>query len=173
MATPKQKAAARLPILEVAQLSDLEQLSVAEPIQVEVEMFGRRVRIVGRRLKPSETKEIQLLLERALPPALPGKGDEPDRFDLRDPAYLEAKETHRRQARALAIYQAYPAFKQGYDAQAATEGGQTDAERIMRFIESREVEDDYLEVLFRAVIERKVEASRYVGFTSGNSSRGA
>lgn len=160
-------AAGALPVIEITDLAELEKLTVAEPVVVEVEMSGRKIRLTGRRLRPFEVKEVQLLLERALPPMLPGKDGEPERMDLRDPKYLEEKETCKREARALAIHMGFPVFKEAL----ARQGGVIDKARIVEFIEHRDIDDDHLMALFMALTERRVEAARFVGFTSGNSSR--
>jgi len=156
MPKPKSK-----PVTEITELSQLEKLSHGEPIVVDLEIRQQSVRLVGRRLKPSETKEVKLLLERALPPVLPpGKEGGQPRYDLRDPNYLRAAEEDRRIARALAIYSAFPVFRQALE----KEGGAIDNKRIVDFIESRELEDDILELLFSRITERIVGVSAYVGF---------
>ena len=57
--------------VEITELSQLEKLSHGEPIVVELQIRNQLVRLVGRRLKPAEAKEVKLLIERALPPILP------------------------------------------------------------------------------------------------------
>lgn len=156
MPKPKSK-----PPLEITELSQLEKLSHGEPIVVDLQIHKQTVRLIGRRLKPSETKEVKLLLERALPPVLPPEreGGQP-RYDFRDPNYLRNAEEDRRVARALAIYSAFPIFKQSLE----KEGNAVETKRIVEFIESREMEDDILELLFSRVTERIVGVSAHVGF---------
>jgi hypothetical protein len=156
MPKPKPK-----PLLEITELSQLEKLSHGEPIVVELQIRKTAVRLVGRRLKPSETKEVKLLLERALPPVLPPEreGGQP-RYDFRDPNYLRSAEEDRRVARALAIYSAFPIFRQSLE----KEGGAVDHKRIVEFVESREMDDDILDLLFGRITERIVGVSAYVGF---------
>ena len=147
--------------LEITELSQLEKLSHGEPIVVEIEIRGKPARLTGRRLKPAESKEIKLLLERALPPVLPPEkeGGQP-RYDFRDPNYLRSAEEDRRTARALAVYSAFPIFKQALEAT----GVAVDTRTIVEFIENREMDDDILEALFARVTERIVGIAPYVGF---------
>jgi hypothetical protein len=154
MTKPKPK-----PPLEITELSQLEKLSHGEPIVVDLQIRKTAVRLVGRRLRPSESKEVKLLLERALPPVLPPEreGGQP-RYDFRDPNYLRTAEEDRRVARALAIYSAFPIFKQALENDAA------DNKLIVEFIESREMDDDILDLLFARITERIVGVSAYVGF---------
>ena len=157
----------RQPPMEITDLSQLEKLSHGAPIICDIVVRGQAVRLVGRRLKPAETKEVKLLLERALPPVLPPeKEGEPARYDFRDPGFLKTSEEDRRVARALAIYSAFPVFRQSFEALAnGAQGGPIDQDRIVQFIESREIEDDVLEVLFGRIIERVVSVPAYVGFS--------
>jgi len=155
-------------VIAITELSALEALSHGEPLVCELVVRQQIIQVVGRRLKPSETMEVQLLAERALPPIIPaqfdaaGKETTPERYDLRDAGYLQAKEVNRREARALALYSAFPIFKTALEKEAAD--APIDRGRIVKFIESRELEDDVLEELFRRVTERTVFA-RHVGFT--------
>ena len=97
-----------------------------------------------------------------MPPILPPEkeGEQP-RYDFRDPGYLRQSEENRRTARALALYSAFPVFRQALE----KEGGPVDQNRIVQFIENRDIEDDALEILFNLVIERIVGTGPYVGFT--------
>src|SRR5437879_7212592 len=115
----------RHPPVEITDLSQLEKLSHGAPIICDIVVRGQPVRLVGRRLKPAETKEVKLLLERALPSVLPPeKEGEPARYDFRDPGFLKTSEEDRRIARALAIYSAFPIFRQALAALAhAPQGG--------------------------------------------------
>jgi len=45
------------------------------------------------------------------------------------------------------------------------------SEEITAFIESLQVDEDVLDVLFRALTQRMVSAAEYVGFTFDSSSR--
>ncbi len=153
--------------VEITDLSQLEKLSHGEPIIADVIVRGQPVRLVGRRLKPSETKEVRLLLERALPPMLPPeKEGDSARYDFRNPAYLTESEDNRRQARALAIYSAFPVFRAALE----KEGGPVDRGRIIQFIENRELDDDILDILFNLVTERVAGIAPHLGFSSGSSS---
>jgi hypothetical protein len=150
------------PPQEVTSLSQLEQMSNGAPVIVEVKLREQWVRFTGRRLKPVESKEIKLLLEAALPPLLPPEKEGGQvRYDYRDPGYLRKVEENRRKARALALHAAYAIFKEGM----AASGEPVDENRIAEFIESRNLDDDVLDVLFKAVIERVVDAASLVGFS--------
>ena len=65
------------PVMELTELSQLEKISHGEPLLVDVVVRGQPVRFVGRRLKVGETKEVKLLLERALPPLMAPEGGRP------------------------------------------------------------------------------------------------
>ena len=150
------------PPQEVTSLSQLEQMSNGAPVIVEVKLREQWVRFTGRRLKPVESKEIKLLLEAALPPLLPPEKEGGQvRYEYRDPGYLRKVEENRRKARALALHAAYAIFKEGM----AASGEPVDENRIAEFIESRNLDDDVLDVLFKAVIERVVDAASLVGFS--------
>lgn len=171
---------------EVSELSVLERLSHGEPLVVELTMAGapgepaQAVTVRGRRLKPVETKEIKLLLNSVLPPILPPEKDgEPARYDFRDRNYLARLEDARREARALALWTAYPMFEEGWRAGMVAKWHQANPtappmpgdpippeatrKEIVEFIETRDLEDDLLEALFSKVTERTV-ASELVGF---------
>src|ERR1043166_9911352 len=107
----------RQPPVEITELSQLEKLSHGAPIVCDIVVRGQPARLGGRRLKPAETKEVKLLLERALPPVLPPeKEGEPARYDFRDPGLLQTSQGGRRFARALALYSAFPVFRQALEA---------------------------------------------------------
>jgi hypothetical protein len=91
----------------------------------------------------------------------PEKEGEPPRYDFRDPKYLQVSEENRRMARALAIYSAFPVFREALE----KEGGPIDRDRIVAFIEGRDLEDDVLEVLFDLVTERIVGVGPHLGFS--------
>ena len=113
-------------------------------------------------LSLSSLLQVKLLLEQAMPPLLPPETEGGEvRYDYRNPGYLTQVETNRRQARALALHASFPIFA---EALAAT-GEPVDAERIATFIESRDLDDDVLEALFRAAVERLVEVQPHVGFS--------
>jgi hypothetical protein len=149
--------------LNVASLAELERLSHGTPITATILIRDQPVTLTGRRLKPSETKEIKLLLEKALPPLLPPEKEGGEgRYDLRDPDYLAAAEGNRRAARALALYSAYPIFREALEKET---DGPVDADRIVKFIEGRDLEDDILEILFAKVWERVASPAPYLAFS--------
>ncbi|HVM48393.1 MAG TPA: hypothetical protein VMU04_10215 [Candidatus Acidoferrum sp.] len=145
----------------ITSLSQLETLSNGAPVIVDVKLAGQFVRFTGRRLKPVEAKEIKLLLDASMPPMLPPeKEGMPMRYDYRDPGYLRKVEENRRKARALALHTAYPIFREAM----ASEDGPVDENRIVQFVEGRNVDDDVLEVLFKKVIEPVVEVQALASF---------
>jgi len=163
--SPNPEPAAVVP-LAVTSLSQLEQLSNGAPVIVDATLRGQLVRFTGRRLKPVESKEVSLLLEESLPPMLPPeKEGEPVRYDYRNPQFLRQVEENRRKARALALHASFPLFAEALKA----EDGPVDAARIVAMVEGAALDDDVLDLLFKAVIERVVEAAAYVGFSSGSS----
>ena len=142
----------------VTNLSQLEQLSNGAPLIVDLKIRDQVVRFTERRLKPVESKEVKLILERALPPILPPeKEGMPARYDYRDPGYLRRLEEDKRQARALALHTAFPLFAEALAQEAPNDP--VDAQRICQFIESRSLDDDILEALFARVYERQVDAA--------------
>ena len=149
--------------LAVASLSQLEQLSNGRPLNVELTVGGQPIMLTGRRLKPAEVMEVQLLLESALPPMLPTKEGEPERYDLRDEGYRRRVEMCRRKARALALVSAFPLFGEKVPIGAPLE-------QVVAAVEGANLDDDLLEALFRRVLERVVSVDEYVDFTSGSNS---
>jgi hypothetical protein len=125
----------------------------------------------GPTLKPAEARQVQLLIEKALPPIVREEGKEP-RYDLENKDYLKSKEDYRRQARALALWLGFPCFRfqAGIEAKVQTPPPKVPEgpELIAAWIESRQLEDDTLEALFQSLMRSEVES--YLGFTSGNSS---
>ncbi len=170
MPAVKKNTRPKLPVAKnLTDLAQLEKVSDA-PVVVDLIVGGTPIRFEGRRLRPCEERRVKSLLEAAFPPELPvdpATGEA--RYDIRDPAYLEAKETNRRKARALTLYFAYPIFR---DALAATKGGgvPTDDE-VMRFVESRPLDVSLLDYAQEQVFrEIAFVDPRRVGFTSGSNS---
>ena len=73
-------------------------------------------------LTPGETDRVNMILERALPDLTAGQaGPEGEmRYDLRNPEYLAAKVKYKAQAQALALYLAYPMFRENEKVKAVT-----------------------------------------------------
>jgi len=151
----------------VTDLAELETLC-SEPVTVVVLLKGKPFRFTGRRLIPAEIKHVNLLLEAALPPMAAGKDGEAH-YDANDPKFLERLEDNRRAARALALWRAFPVFRQ--EAVKANHAAVSDELKdVLDFIEHRKLEDDLLQQLFQAVNQRTVDARAYMGFTSGGTS---
>jgi hypothetical protein len=124
----------------------LQRISHGEPVVAEITIRGKGIRVEGRRLTPAEVREVQLVIERTLPPVLDqGKDGQEPRYDFRNPEYRKEAETCRRTARAMAIVFAYPMFRKQYEA----DGGKMNAPaEMMKWLEGRSLEDDLLDVLF-------------------------
>jgi hypothetical protein len=116
---------AKLPVVEVTSVDVLEA-ACREPVFAEF-TFGagdkkRLWKVPGRLLTPAETDRVNLIMERALPDLVSGQSgaDGETRYDLRNPEYLAAKTKYRAQAMALALYLAYPMFKENERVKAVT-----------------------------------------------------
>lgn len=144
------------------------------PLTCEFVLNGQRVSFTGTPLRPWQRERITLLLEAALPKELPAEepGGEP-RYDFRDPEYRAAKEKHRRTARALALWWAFPLiFFAGANLPPAPSDDQ-----VREHLERAEWDEGLLDMAFTVATEsrtlvdpdRLVQASR-VGFTSGGGS---
>ncbi|MDE2105975.1 MAG: hypothetical protein KGL39_52620 [Patescibacteria group bacterium] len=174
---PAERGQAAPKVTLVTDLAALEALH-AEPVVCDVLVKGNPFRFTGRRLVPAESNEVKLLLERAMPPLVPGEkeGDEP-RYDFRDAGYRETKEKYRRQARALCLWLAFPVFKEragkaDTSPQPSPQGGEgvKTKDQIADFIEHLALDDDVLEVLFRTVTSDIADTQKFVNFILGNSS---
>jgi hypothetical protein len=178
-------------------VTDLRAIEAAhrEAVLVDVFLGGRCFRFEGRRLIPSEANRVKQLLQLALPPMIPPakEGEEP-RYDFENADYAERHERCRRNGRALALWLGYPCFKaeaerllgesreQKEESKKEAAGAPEVAhftgrvpervpetvEEIAAFIESRALEDDAVQGLYLALMERPVEVQAYVNFTSGS-----
>jgi len=159
------------------QVMDLRAVESAhrESIGVDLLMGGKVFRFEGRRLIPAESNRIKALMEIALPPIVPAAkdGEEP-RYDFNDPDYKARHESARRNARALALWMGYPCFKteaQRLVDERATEKLPETVEEIGKFVESRAIDDDALQMLFIGLTKNAVELQGFVNFTSGSGSQ--
>lgn len=109
------------PLVEVTSL-DILDAACREAIFAEFTFSKRRWRVPGRLLTPAETDRVNLILERALPDLMAGQAgaDGETRYDLRNPEYLTAKVKYKAQAQALALFLAYPMFKENEKVKAVT-----------------------------------------------------
>jgi hypothetical protein len=170
---PGPTAPAAPTVLVVDDLSALEKLCL-EPLACECEYRGRKLRFEGRRLTPAESSQIKLLLEGALPPPLQAgrEGGEPQ-YDLQDAEYRGRLENSRRKARAVGLWLGFPQFKRLAEKECGAAGAgkmPENGDEILRFVETRQLDDDILDVLFQALTIQLVEQQALVGFTSGSSS---
>lgn len=160
-------SAPKPPPPEAKAVTDLGMLEALSSIRVEVVVAGQAFVFEGRRLKPAQSKEVQLLLQSALPPVIGTDEDKEPRYDFSNLEYRRAQEENKRKARALALWEGFPVFR----ARAVAAQPPKTADEIQAFIEGMDVDDDVLETLFRALTARTVTAG-YVGFTSGSNSHG-
>jgi hypothetical protein len=165
--------AARKPAQVVTSLAGIEAWH-KEPIGVEVALGDQPFKLTGRRLLPVEERQIKELLERALPPRLAGEPGAEDRYDLMDEGYRSRKEECRRTARALALWWGFPVFASDFKVQnQVAHLGTTkpeDLKQILDFIESRNLPDQVLEVLFGALTLPVTSVVEFTGFISGSNS---
>lgn len=105
--------ARRAPPIEVTSVDVLE-VACREAIVCEFEFKDKLWKVTGRLLTPAEQDRVNLILEQAVPDLIaPKAGEEGDvRYDLRNPSHLANKAKYKAQARALALYLAYPIFAQ-------------------------------------------------------------
>lgn len=154
----------------VTDLSAAEAI-FSEPVKVVSIVRGRALEFSGRRLTPGESRQVQLLLERALPPVISEAGKEPV-YNLADAEYKKAHEGFRRQGRAQALWLAYPIFREALERENAKLEVKVkppgNPEEVEAWFDARPFDDDCLNDLFAALTDREVQS--YVGFTFGNSS---
>jgi len=157
-------------------VTDLRAVEAIHRESVGVNLFigGRLFRFAGRRLVPSEANRVKALLELALPPLLPpeSEGGEP-RYNFDDADYKRSHESARRNSRALALWLGYPCFKaeaERLKAEGHLEKLPETVEEIGGFIESREMDDDALQLMFVGLTAESVKLQGYVNFTSDSSS---
>lgn len=110
--------------IEIVEVVSAEQLDAAcrEPIVCEFTFKGKVWRIQGRALTPGERDRVDLIIEQALPDVIapPPGSDGEIRYDLRNPLYLTNKSKYKAQARALALYLAYPIVAENEKVKAVT-----------------------------------------------------
>lgn len=99
--------------IETVEVTTAEMLDSVckEEITAEFVFKGKLWKVKGRMLTPGERDRVDLILERALPDLLaatPGADGAEARYDLRNPKFLEDKSKFKAQARALALFLAYP-----------------------------------------------------------------
>jgi hypothetical protein len=155
-----------------------------EEVGIDLNIGGQLFRFSGHRLIPSEANRVKHLMELAIPPLIPGgKETGEPRYNFNDPDYMARREEARRTSRALALWLGYPCFQSEAE-RLVREGAMVPGvvpaqvvvfpkteQEIMRFIESRAMDDDALELLFVGMTRSAVTLAGYINFTSGNASR--
>jgi hypothetical protein len=166
--SPKSPAARKIPPAKVVtDLSEIEALT-SEPVICDVLIKAKPFQFIGRRLIPNESRQVKVLLERAMPPVIKaGAPGELDRYDYSDPDYRDRLEDNKRRARAYALWTAFPHFR---DLAAKLKVEPQGLEEITTFIEGRPIDDDVLETLFRQVISDIGEPEKYINFIFGDNS---
>lgn len=175
--TPNPPMAEPIAITDIAALEKI----CAEPIVLELVVRGTPVRFTGRRLKPAEAHEVQLIIERALPPRKK-EGDKEEVYDFSDPDYLRSKREQQSKGRAFAVWMAFPCFREralqeltaplpahpGAPQPPVLQGKvPQNVDEIWKWVSARQLDDDILEALYGSLIRAEVG---YLGFTSDNSS---
>lgn len=165
--TPKSPAVRapkpRVPAPELISLDEVEAVH-NEAVEVVVLLGKNPRRVVGRRLTPEESARVQAWLERARPNLIqPKQPGEVLRLDLDDPEYPARKLKCEHAARALAVWCAYPVFRQSAEERKVAV---TNDEEIIRFIESGRWPNDFLQALF--VPLQRDEVRPLLGFTYGS-----
>lgn len=178
-----------LPPVVITDIGELEKIC-AEPVIVDLVVRGKPVRFTGRRLKPMEAREVQLLMTRALPPLKKIEDPKDPKagelgYDLSSPDYQKNKREWETRGRALAIWMCFPCFQERAKQEASMplpaaptpdrpmpvlQGTKIpgNTEEIWKWMEARQLDDDVLEALFDSLTVAEVGA--YMGFTSDNSS---
>lgn len=156
----------------VTDLAALELLN-AEAVVCDVLVKGNPYRFTGRRLVPAESKEVKLLLNRALPPLVAGEGEgaEPV-YDFGNEEYQNKKEDNRRRARALVLWRCFPVFRERAEKAVLSSGLKppVTTEEVCEFVEHLNLDDDILEALWRSATSDIADTQKFVNFILGNSS---
>ena len=93
------------------------------------------------------------------------------RYDFRNPEYLARREDHRRRARALCLYWAFPLFRETGGAEPGTRNAEPTESEILHRVEHAPLDDSILELAYGLVTRELVGVDPHrVGFTFGNSS---
>ncbi len=173
---PPTQATHKVDYKKIESLTDL--IMVAGPGEIVVERIAEGsgtptgLTLVGRRLKPNEMMEVNILLEAALPTELPPeKPGDPPRYDFRNPDYLRTKIINERKARAYALLTAFPIFGEAFKATPAGAKPHPSHEDMLQFIDTLAVEDDLLESAYRQLVKCVITVDfERVIFTSGGNS---
>ncbi len=128
----------------VSSLEELEKLC-REPVTIAVDLKGRKLEVVVYGLRPAEALRVEEVLEKALPPLVPGEDGKEDRFDVSSPTYLAEKRKNQVRGRALAVYLGCPLFR---EARPDLE----DLEAITAFVQGQ-LNDGLVEMIYQAVIK--------------------
>jgi hypothetical protein len=149
------------PPKKIVKLSDLQSM-VDETFDVEVDLpLQGTVAITGRRLSPAELEVVQSIANSVLPPQVKGTPAEKPVFNDNDPDYLRNKKRVLITARAVALYTAYPMFRE--------EKPKLEKHSdIYEFVQSK-LTEPILETLFVPLNDGGLRKVALVNFTSASS----
>lgn len=122
----------------------------ARPLALDVQVRGQPLRITGRRLSQREVETLREILAGPLP--APGA----DKPDLADPAYRARVRAADAQARAYALFAAYPLFGE----QAPADVKRDDPAALAAWLEASPLEASLLDLLYEAVTVDAVQVPR-------------
>lgn len=145
--------------LTITSLDELEALCRA-PIDVEIKLGAREIKVPVRRLTPAEAARVDLIARKALPPVLTDPATKQQRYDFTNPKYVEERARHGIQARAVAVFVACPLFRNapGVDG--------SDVEKVTEFVQGKateEILEQIYEVAARGTrgIEEEIERANF------------
>lgn len=139
---------------EITSLDELIQKS-ALPVKVHWPPGrdrSQQIAIIGRRLRPCEDDEVRRLLESVLPPLLPPEkpGDE-QREDLRNQDYQNRLRETNREARAYALYCAFPIVHEGVRKILSLSGDkQPERKQLVEAIQGLSLDNELLAAMYFA-----------------------
>jgi hypothetical protein len=151
-----------VPLLQVTRLEQVTALH-REPIGAKIFAYGRLLQFNGRRLTPSETREVKDLVKQAIP-----KRMDNGEYEFDDPMFREQVQKLETQARAKALWLA---FGDLFQEQAREEGADvSDLGKITGYIQHLNIADDVLETLYGVATVEPVSLVELTGFSSGSNS---
>lgn len=144
----------------VIKITSLDQIAVLhdEPLTVHVYAYGKIMEVTGRRLQPNEQREVQTILENAIPP----RGED-GKYNFDDTVFLEKKAVCQRQARAKCLLLAFPDLF-------LSDPPPKNLVEMQTLVENRKIMDEVLEALYGAAVNNEVRVLDWAAFISGNSS---
>jgi hypothetical protein len=140
----------------ITSLKDLNAL-IQKRLKVEFDFNGTKCALEMRRLTAAESAKITEIIESVTPPVVKGRAPEEDRLDLTNAAYITKKNQAAIQARAMAIYWAFPGVAEGGP-------GLTDPGAVAEFVQ-RNLTEPVVDTLFTATRDDGVSAPELVNFS--------